>query len=111
MKKDTHPEYHIIDVKMTDGTVVQMKSTWGAEGDTMSLDVDPKSHPAWTGGSRNLIDSGGRIDRFNKRFGGFGVHPDELAQTTIAHELKHAIQYLVNHWAEWGWMPLATLSL
>jgi len=33
MKADTHPEYHMINVKMTDGTVVQMKSTWGKEGD------------------------------------------------------------------------------
>ena len=33
MKKDIHPDYHIIDVKMTDGTVVQMKSTWGKEGE------------------------------------------------------------------------------
>ena len=29
MKKDTHPDYHVIDVKMTDGTVVQMRTTWG----------------------------------------------------------------------------------
>ncbi|MEO0930328.1 MAG: 50S ribosomal protein L31, partial [Pseudomonadota bacterium] len=37
MKKDIHPDYHIIDVKMTDGTVVQMKSTWGTDG-SMSSD-------------------------------------------------------------------------
>ena len=41
MKKDLHPDYHIIDVKMTDGTVYQMKSTWGAEGDQLALDIDP----------------------------------------------------------------------
>ena len=29
MKADTHPEYHIINVKMTDGTEFQTKSTWG----------------------------------------------------------------------------------
>lgn len=69
MKPDTHPDYHLITVKMTDGSEFQTRSTWGAEGDTLNLDVDPKSHPAWTGGSRNLIDAGGRIDRFNKRFG------------------------------------------
>ncbi|MDA0901571.1 MAG: 50S ribosomal protein L31, partial [Proteobacteria bacterium] len=49
MKKDIHPDYHVIDVKMTDGTVVQMKSTWGSEGDTLALDIDPSVHPAWTG--------------------------------------------------------------
>ena len=45
MKKDTHPDYHVIDVKMTNGDVVQMRSTWGAEGDQLSLEVDPTVHP------------------------------------------------------------------
>ena len=70
MKKDIHPDYHVIDVKLTDGTVVQMKSTWGAEGDTLSLDIDPTVHPAWTGGGTRLMDTGGRVSRFNKKFGG-----------------------------------------
>ena len=73
MKKDTHPDYHVIDVKMTDGTVVQMKSTWGKEGDTMSLDIDPSVHPAWTGGGTRLVDSGGPVAKFNKRFAAFGI--------------------------------------
>ena len=51
MKKDTHPEYHTINVKMTDGSVIQMKSTWGSEGDQLALDIDPSAHPAWNGGS------------------------------------------------------------
>ncbi len=46
MRKDTHPEYHVINVKMTSGDIIQMKSTWGAEGDTLSLDIDPTVHPA-----------------------------------------------------------------
>ena len=59
MKTDTHPEYHIINVKMTDGTVVEMKSTWGKEGDHLSLDIDPSVHPAWTGGTGRIMDTGG----------------------------------------------------
>ena len=55
MRKEIHPDYHVIDVKMTDGTVVQMKSTWGKEGDQMALDIDPSVHPAWTGGSSDLL--------------------------------------------------------
>jgi len=43
MKKDIHPEYHMIDVKMTDGTILKMKSTYGAEGDTLTLAVFPSS--------------------------------------------------------------------
>ena len=54
MKKDTHPDYHFIDVKMTDGTVFKTKSTWGKEGDQMALDIDPSVHPAWTGGTTKL---------------------------------------------------------
>ena len=72
MKKDTHPDYHVIDVKMTDGTVVQMRTTWGKEGDTMTLDIDPSAHPAWTGGTKQ-IQEGGRVAAFNKRFGGLSL--------------------------------------
>ena len=72
MKKDLHPEYHLIDVKMTDGTVVQMRSTYGAEGDTLTLDIDPSSHPAWTGGNQRLMDTGGRVSRFKKKYEGLG---------------------------------------
>lgn len=72
MKTETHPEYHIINVKMTDGTVLQMKSTWGAEGDTLALDIDPTVHPAWTGGGTRLMDTGGRVSKFKKKYEGLG---------------------------------------
>ena len=52
MKEKIHPHYHMINVVMTDGEKFQTRSTWGKEGDTLSLDIDPKSHPAWTGGDR-----------------------------------------------------------
>jgi large subunit ribosomal protein L31 len=69
MKTDVHPDYHMIKVQMTDGTVFETRSTWGKEGDTLVLEIDPTSHPAWTGGQRQL-DQGGRVAQFNKRFGG-----------------------------------------
>lgn len=72
MKTDIHPEYHTIQVKMTDGTIVDMRSTWGAEGDTLSLDVDPTTHPAWTGGGHRLMDSGGRVSKFKAKYAGLG---------------------------------------
>ena len=72
MKKDIHPEYHIVDVKMTDGTVVQMQTTWGKEGDTLSLEIDPSSHPAWTGGTSRLMDTGGRVSKFKNKYSGLG---------------------------------------
>ncbi len=70
MKSDIHPAYHMIKVVMTDGTDFMTRSTYGADGDTLNLDIDPKTHPAWTGGSQQLLDRGGRLSRFNSRFGG-----------------------------------------
>jgi large subunit ribosomal protein L31 len=71
MKSDIHPDYHTIKIVMTDGTEFATRSTWGKEGDTMQLDIDPKSHPAWTGGQQQLLDRGGRLSRFQKKFSGF----------------------------------------
>jgi large subunit ribosomal protein L31 len=70
MKTDIHPDYHLIKVQMTDGTLIETRSTWGKEGDTLHLDIDPSTHPAWTGGANRVLDSGGQVARFNKRFGG-----------------------------------------
>ena len=72
MKKDTHPDYHEITVVMTDGTSYKTRSTWGKPGDTLKLDIDSKSHPAWTGVHR-LVDTGGQLAKFNKRFRDFGL--------------------------------------
>ncbi|WP_170387136.1 MULTISPECIES: 50S ribosomal protein L31 [Ruegeria] len=72
MKKDIHPDYHFIDVKMTDGSIVKMKSTWGSEGDQLALEIDPSVHPAWTGGSSRLMDAGGRVSKFKKKYEGLG---------------------------------------
>ena len=72
MKDDTHPEYHVINVKMTDGTVFQTKTTWGKEGDQMALDIDPLAHPAWTGGNAKLMDTGGRVSKFKNKYAGLG---------------------------------------
>ncbi|MGB5092827.1 MAG: 50S ribosomal protein L31 [Parvibaculum sp.] len=73
MKKDIHPDYHIINVVMNDGTQFQTKSTMGAAGDTLTLDIDPTTHPAWTGGNAQLLDRGGRVSRFKQKFGNLGT--------------------------------------
>ena len=69
MKKQIHPNYHMITVVMTDGTTFETRSTYGKPGDSLHLDIDPKSHPAWTGGQQQLVDRGGRVSRFKQRFG------------------------------------------
>mgnify|MGYP001459489896 CR=1 FL=1 len=73
MKPNIHPDYHEITVIMTDGSTFTTRSTWGKAGDSMRLDVDTKSHPAWTGGQARLLDTGGQLARFNKRFAGVGL--------------------------------------
>ena len=72
MKKNLHPDYHEIIVTRTDGSTFKTRSTWGKAGDTMTLDIDPLSHPVWTGGQQKLIE-GGQLSRFNKRFKDFGI--------------------------------------
>jgi large subunit ribosomal protein L31 len=72
MKPGIHPEYHEINVVMTDGSTFKTRSCYGKEGDTLRLDIDPKSHPAWTGIQR-IMDTGGQVAKFNKRFAGLGI--------------------------------------
>jgi len=71
MKKDIHPACHEITLILTDGEKRVVTSTYGKPGDTIQLDIDPKSHPAWTGQSRSL-EKGGKIERFKNRYGNLG---------------------------------------
>ena len=77
MKQDIHPDYHEISVVMTDGTEFKTRSTMGKPGDVLRLDFDPKSHPAWTGVHR-LMDPGGQLAKFNKRFAGIGLKKENV---------------------------------
>jgi large subunit ribosomal protein L31 len=70
MKPEIHPDYHTIKIKMTDGTTYKTRSTFGKEGDTLTLEIDPSVHPAWTGGSHKLLDTGGRVSKFKTTCGG-----------------------------------------
>ena len=73
MKKNIHPDYHEIEVVMTDGTTFKTKSTWGKKSDTLKLEIDPNSHPAWTGDKMNINDSVGQVAKFEKRFKGIKI--------------------------------------
>ena len=67
MKKKIHPKYQKIKVIMHDGCQFETRSTWGKEGETLKLDIDSKSHSAWTGGTQKLLDKV-RVSKFNKKF-------------------------------------------
>ena len=70
MKAEGHPDYHFITVIMTNGTEFQTRSTWGKEGEKLVLDIDPSSHPAWTG-DHNAVKQDGRVSKFKDKFAGF----------------------------------------
>lgn len=78
MKEGIHPDYHTITVKMTNGTTFETRSTWGKQGDVYQLDVDPNTHPAWTGNSGYINEKASRVASFNNKFGGlsFGKKKD-----------------------------------
>jgi len=70
MKSEGHPDYHFITVVMNDGTEFRTRTTWGKEGDKLTLDIDPTTHPAWTGGTARISDRG-RVSKFKDKFKGF----------------------------------------
>lgn len=88
MKTDIHPDYHEITVVMTDGTEFKTRSTYGKPGERIQLDIDPKTHPAWTGQHR-MVDRGGQLAKFNKRFAGLtGKKSDKEAVAEPVKEEK-----------------------
>ena len=65
MKADIHPVYEDITATCSCGNVIHTRST---VGENIHLEVCSQCHPFYTG-KQKMIDSAGRIDRFNKRFG------------------------------------------
>ena len=68
MKDGIHPNYDVLEATCSCGNVVKTKST---KTGTMHLDVCSACHPFYTG-KQKVLDTGGRIDRFKKRFGSRG---------------------------------------
>ncbi len=70
MKKEGHPDYHFIKVALNDGSTYWTRSTYGAEGQQLTLEIDPTTHSVWTGAQNQMLDRGGRVGRFKKRYEG-----------------------------------------
>ena len=70
---DKHPKQHVFNVIMTDKkTQFQITTTWGKEGDTLRLDMDPKNHPAWQEKGQTFINANDeRVTKFKSKFGNF----------------------------------------
>lgn len=67
MRPDTHPEYKNIDVTCSCGNTFATRSTYAKEA--LHIEVCSKCHPFYTG-KQKIVDSGGQVEKFRKRFGG-----------------------------------------
>jgi large subunit ribosomal protein L31 len=65
MKTDIHPTYAETLVKCSCGNTFTTRSTKGGE---LHIELCNECHPFFTG-KQKLVDSGGRVERFNKRYG------------------------------------------
>jgi large subunit ribosomal protein L31 len=65
MKADIHPRYEDVTVSCSCGNQIKTRSTLAED---FTIDVCSSCHPFFTG-KQKIVDSGGRVDRFKKRFG------------------------------------------
>jgi len=79
MKPDIHPTYVDTTVTCTCGSSFQTRST--AANGVIHADVCSQCHPFYTG-KQKILDTGGRIARFEKRFGKSSATADETADDT-----------------------------
>ncbi len=66
MKKDLHPEYNMMTVRLADDTEFETRSTM--KEDTYASEVDSTNHPFYTG-RRQYVDTAGRVEKFRRRYG------------------------------------------
>ena len=79
MRQEIHPEYTEIKATCSCGNVIAIKSTLKED---INLDVCSACHPFYTG-KQKLVDTGGRVERFEKRFGKKGKPKDQNKEDTI----------------------------
>lgn len=65
MKADIHPNYVAVTATCSCGNHIETRSTLGQD---FHVDVCSQCHPFYTG-KQKIMDTGGRVDRFRKRFG------------------------------------------
>ena len=65
MKKDIHPDYHPLTVRLADGTEFETRSTMRV--DRYVSEVDSTNHPFYTG-RRQYVDTAGRVEKFRRRY-------------------------------------------
>jgi large subunit ribosomal protein L31 len=66
MKPNIHPEYSEINVVCSCGNTFTTRSTLGRE---LHVEVCSQCHPFYTG-KQKIVDTGGRVDKFRRKYGG-----------------------------------------
>ncbi|QEK38620.1 50S ribosomal protein L31 [Candidatus Cytomitobacter primus] len=66
--KSKHPKMNKVVLTLTDGSTVEIMSSRGGK-EAVELDIDPKSHRAWTKQDKLGLEKDGMAARFSKRFG------------------------------------------
>ena len=66
MKAGIHPDYQAVSITCSCGNVIKTRSTLGKD---VRIDVCAQCHPFYTG-KQKIVDTGGRVERFKRRFGG-----------------------------------------
>ena len=88
MKSDIHPQYHVTTVTCSCGNTFTTRST--APGGTIHAEVCSNCHPFYTG-KQKILDTGGRVARFEARFGKGkveGTSTKKAAESTAAKSVK-----------------------
>lgn len=67
MRPDIHPNYVDVKVTCSCGNVFATRSTYGKKD--LHIEVCSSCHPFYTG-QQKIVDSGGQVEKFRKRFGG-----------------------------------------
>ena len=68
MKNGIHPQYNVVTVECTCGEKFETRSTY-AKGSELKVAVCSKCHPFYTGSQKLLLEAGGRVEKFNKKYG------------------------------------------
>jgi len=65
MKANIHPNYHTVQVSCSCGNTFETRSTY--HSNALQVEVCSACHPFYTG-QQKIVDTAGRVDKFNKRF-------------------------------------------
>jgi large subunit ribosomal protein L31 len=83
VKTDIHPEYHATTVTCSCGNSFETRST--ASSEALHVELCNECHPFFTG-KQKLVDSGGRVERFRRRYGKSTFTAEDAPAPTAASE-------------------------